>query len=98
MGRWPGDSSTKTASPGWQDPIVGITIALMALVIRFNGRDLPVEMQDLSPGEYVVEVLDEPPPLSPEDEAGLRAALASLQDGKGVNAAEVRRRIEALLA
>ena len=70
----------------------------MAVVVKFNGRDLPEEMTSLPAGRYVVERVDDCPPLTPEEDAGIRAALTSLQAGKGLDDSEVRRRIRALLA
>lgn len=69
----------------------------MSVIVRFNGKDLPPEMERLAPGSYVVESIDEIPALTPDEEAGLRAAMLSLRDGKGIDDTEVRRRIAALL-
>ncbi len=65
--------------------------------MRWNGRDLPDELRELPAGEYVVEPV-EGPELTEEQEEGLRAAMASLRAGGGVDGAEARRRLDALLA
>ena len=82
---------------GWHERETQHRMSHMSVIVRFNGKDLPAEMKSLSPGQYVVEPVEETPPLTPEEEAGLRSALASLREGRGVDLAEVRRRIEALL-
>lgn len=70
----------------------------MAVVLEWNGKDLPPELSALPAGRYVVESVDEPPPLTPEQDRGLQAALASLREGRSVDAEELRRQILALLA
>ena len=69
----------------------------MAVVFRFNGTDLPPEMANLSPGQYVVERLDEAPALTADEDRSLSEALLSLREGEGVDVAELCRRIEAIL-
>ena len=49
-----------------------------ARVVTWNGKDVPSELRDLPAGRYVVEpVDDEAPALSPDEEAGIEAALES---------------------
>jgi hypothetical protein len=49
-----------------------------ARVLTWNGKDVPAELRDLPAGRYVVEPVDEETPaLSPEEEAGIEAALES---------------------
>jgi hypothetical protein len=70
----------------------------MSVVAAFNGKDLPDGMASLPAGRYVLERVDEGPSLTPEEKSGIREALESLQAGTGLDAAEVRQRIQALLA
>jgi hypothetical protein len=45
-------------------------------VVTWNGKDLPPELRELPAGRYVVEAVeDEAPTLTPEEEAGIEAAL-----------------------
>ena len=47
-------------------------------VVTWNGKDVPPELRELPAGRYVVEAVeDEAPALSPEEEAGIEAALES---------------------
>ena len=47
-----------------------------ARVLTWNGRDVPAELSDLPADRYDVEpVDDEAPALSPDEEAGIDAAL-----------------------
>lgn len=70
----------------------------MVRVLRWNGKDLPEELKQLPPGDYVLESADaEVPPLTPEEEAGIRRALASRHAGRLVSHDEVRRSVNELL-
>lgn len=62
----------------------------MAHVVDWDGEHLPVEMRSLPPGRYLVERLDEALALTPEEEAGIREALASLDAGRGRSLEAVR--------
>jgi hypothetical protein len=62
-------------------------------IIRWNGRDLPAELKDLPAGDYAVQPAEDVVALTQEEEAGLVAALESLQAGKGVAHEEVRKRV-----
>jgi hypothetical protein len=64
---------------------------------HWNGKDLPQELQDLPPGTYVVESIDQLPLLTEEEEAGLSTALASLRAGKGRTLEQVWQTIDAIL-
>lgn len=68
-----------------------------ARTLHWNGKDLPEELRELPPGTYVVESVDQPPLLTPDEEAGLIAALASLQAGKGRTIEQVQQAIDAIL-
>jgi hypothetical protein len=69
-----------------------------ARVVTWNGTDVPAEMRELPAGRYVVApVEDEAPALSPEQEAGLEAALESYRQGRHVDALAARKIIDAAL-
>ena len=70
----------------------------MARVLHWNGKDVPPELYALPPGDYVVEpVEDEAPPLTPDEEEGIRAALASAAAGRTLSADDVRRSIDKII-
>jgi hypothetical protein len=67
-------------------------------IVTWNGKDLPVELRDLPAGRYVVEAVDdEAPVLTPEEEAGIEAALESYRQGRVVDAKRARQIIDAAL-
>jgi hypothetical protein len=69
-----------------------------ARIVTWNGKDVPTELRDLPAGRYVVEPLEEEAPtLSPEEEAGIEAALESYRQGRVVDAERVREIIDAAL-
>ena len=69
-----------------------------ARVLIWNGKDVPAELRDLPAGRYVVEPMDEDAPaLSPEEEAGVEAALESYRQGRAVDAKRAREIIDAAL-
>jgi hypothetical protein len=69
-----------------------------AWVMTWNGKDVPLELRDLPAGRYIVEVVqDEAPALSPEEEAGIEAALESYRQGRVVDAKRAREIIDAAL-
>jgi hypothetical protein len=68
-----------------------------ARVVHWNGKDVPDELRELPAGTYIVEPLDRAPPLTTDDEEGLRAAMASLRAGKGRTIDQVRQSIDAIL-
>lgn len=69
----------------------------MAHVLNWNGKDLPSELHELRPGRYVIEEIDEALELSPEEEAGLEAALESYRQGRVVDANRARELIDKAL-
>jgi predicted nucleic acid-binding protein len=71
----------------------GIT-PFMSVVLHWNGKDVPQELRSLPEGRHVVDAVDTAPELSPDEEAGLDAALESLRQGRGVDASVVFHRIE----
>jgi len=69
-----------------------------AKVVTWNGKDVPAELRELPAGRYVVEPIDEEGPvLSPEEEAGIEAALESYRQGRVVDAKRARQIIDAAL-
>ncbi len=69
-------------------------LASVAVMVHWNGRDIPQELRALPEGRYVIESVDAAPALSPDEEAGLEQAINSLRQGKGVEADAVFRRVE----
>lgn len=51
----------------------------MAVIVHWNGVDVPEELKSLKKGRYVLVPIDEPPELTEEHEAGLEEALASVR-------------------
>lgn len=69
-----------------------------ARVVTWNGKDVPAELRELPAGRYVVEAIDDDAPaLSPEEEAGIEAALESYRQGRVVDARRARQIIDAAL-
>jgi hypothetical protein len=69
-----------------------------ARVLTWNGKDIPAELRDLPAGRYVVEAVDEDAPvLSPEEEAGIEAALESYRQGRVMDPKRAREIIDAAL-
>jgi hypothetical protein len=67
-----------------------------ARILTWNGKDVPTELRDLPAGRDVVEAVDEEAPaLSPEEEAGIEAALESCRQGRVVDAKRAREIIDA---
>jgi hypothetical protein len=67
-------------------------------VVTWNGKDVPPELRDLPAGRYVIEAVEEEAPvLSPEEEAGIEAALDSYGQGRVVDAKRAREIIDAAL-
>lgn len=63
-----------------------------------NGENIPPELPELTAGRYVVEpVEDEAPVLTPEEEAGIDAALESYRQGRVVGAKRAREMIGAAI-
>ena len=69
-----------------------------ARVVTWNGKDVPAELRELPAGRYVVEAVDDQAPaLSPDEEAGIEAALESYRQGRVVDAKRARQIIDAAL-
>jgi hypothetical protein len=65
--------------------------------VTWNGKDVPAEFRELPTGRYVVQPVDEAPVLTPEEEAGIEAALESYRQGHVVHAKRARQIIDAAL-
>ena len=59
-------------------------------VVTWDGKNVPDEMRSLPPGRYVVEPVDEAIALTPDEEEGIRQAMASIEAGQGRTLEEVR--------
>jgi hypothetical protein len=69
-----------------------------ARVVTWNGKDVPAELRELPAGRYVVEAIDDDAPvLSPEEEAGIEAALEAYLQGRVVDAKRARQIIDSAL-
>src|SRR5688500_6411780 len=66
-------------------------------VVTWNGKDVPPELRELPAVRYIVEAYEEAPALSPEEEAGIEAALESYRQGRVVDAKRAREVIDAAL-
>ena len=66
-------------------------------VVTWNGKDVPPEFLELPTGRYVVEPVEEAPVLTPEEEAGIEAALESYHQGRVVCAKRAKAIIDAAL-
>ena len=69
----------------------------MAVIVNWNGVDVPEELKALKKGRYVLVPVDEPPELTEEQEAGLEAAMASIRAGKGLSLEEALAQAKASL-
>ncbi len=69
----------------------------MSTVVDWDGKALPEELRALPKGRYVMVAVDEAPELTPEQDAGLEAALTSLRTGHGVPLDEARKRADSAL-
>ena len=62
----------------------------MATVVDWDGKEIPKEMRSLPKGRYVLEPVSARTQLTPEQEAGLEEAMASLLRGEGVDIETIR--------
>ncbi|HEX3480061.1 MAG TPA: hypothetical protein VHT91_33815 [Kofleriaceae bacterium] len=67
-----------------------------ALIVDWNGKDLPSELHDLPAGRYMVEAIDDAA-LTDEEERGVELALEQYRRGQTVTAAQAREIFDALL-
>jgi hypothetical protein len=54
----------------------------MSVVLNWNGKGIPDELRALPPGRYVIEVVDEAPELTDDEQEELETALASVRQGR----------------
>jgi hypothetical protein len=67
-----------------------------ARILTWNGKDVPSELRDLPSGRYVIEAVeDDAPALTPDEEAGIEAALESYCQGRVVDSKRARKIIDA---
>ena len=76
---------------------IGKYTVCMAIIVNWNGVDVPEELKGLKKGRYVLLPMDEAPELTEEQEAGLEATLASVRAGNGVSLDELRATAQAKL-
>jgi hypothetical protein len=62
-------------------------------VIDWDGAHIPPQLCELPPGRYAVEPVDDLRPLSPDEEAGIVAALDELDAGRGTSLTDLVREI-----
>ena len=75
-----------------------VAMTRLARIVTWNGKDVPAELRELPAGRYVVEAVDEEAPaLSPDEGAGIEAALESYRQGRVVDAKRARQIIDAAL-
>ena len=67
----------------------------MSIIVDWNGADLPRELKELPAGRYVVESVDEVPELTDQEAEGLRRAMQSVAEGRGVPADRARQLLDA---
>jgi hypothetical protein len=67
-----------------------------ALVVDWNGKDLPSELRELPAGRYVLEAVDDGQ-LTDEEERGVELALEQYRRGQTVDGSQVRKVLDALL-
>jgi hypothetical protein len=60
-----------------------------ALVVDWNGQDLPPELRELPAGRYVVQAVDDAP-FNDEEARGIELALEQYRKGQTVEAAQAR--------
>ncbi len=63
----------------------------MAVIVNWNGVDIPEELKALRKGRYVLVPIDEPPELTEEQEAGIEQVIASVEAGEAIPLDEVER-------
>jgi len=60
-------------------------------IITWDGARIPDGLRDLPPGRYTIAAIDESPPLTDAEDAGIREALDALDAGRGIPLADVVR-------
>jgi hypothetical protein len=73
-------------------------MAQRSRIVSWNGKDVPAELRELPAGRYLVEAAeDDAPRLTPDEQAGIDAALESYRQGRVVDADRARAIINAAL-
>jgi len=67
-----------------------------ALIMDWNGTDLPSELRELPAGRYVVEAVDDDA-FSDDEARGIERALDQYRRGQIVESAQVRQIFDSLL-
>jgi hypothetical protein len=67
-----------------------------ALVVDWNGKDLPRELRELPAGRYMVEPINDVA-FTDEEERGIEQALAQVRQGHTVDGDQARTLFETLL-
>jgi hypothetical protein len=67
-----------------------------ALIVDWNGKDLPSELHDLPVGRYLVEATDDAT-LTEDEERGMELAFEQYRRGQTVTAAQARQIFDSLL-
>jgi hypothetical protein len=62
-----------------------------AMVIEWDGQQVPDELRQLPPGRYVIERAADA--LTPAEDAGIAEALDQLDAGQGIDLADVLRAV-----
>lgn len=66
---------------------------MQARVIEWDGTNLPKELRELPPGQYLLEAVDDVTDLTPEEEAGILLAMDQIEAGQGIPLEKAIRRI-----
>ncbi|TMQ06104.1 MAG: hypothetical protein E6J90_20475 [Deltaproteobacteria bacterium] len=67
-----------------------------AMILDWNGKDLPSELHDLPAGRYLVEAVDDVS-LTEDEDRGVEHALEQYRNGATVDAAQARQIFDSLL-
>ena len=70
----------------------------MDRIIHWDGNRVPDELRDLPPGSYAIASIDEPDPLTDEEEAGIQQGLDELDAGRGIPLADIVREMSPRLS
>ena len=69
----------------------------MSTVLIWDGVDFPEELRRLPKGRSMLVPVDQVPELTPDQEAGIEAALESVRAGHQVTRSDARERVTAAL-
>ena len=77
------------------DPADDRNERLRAIQIDWDGTHLPEGLRLLPPGTYLVQFVEDIHELPPEEDAGIREALDSIEAGHGIPYEEAMRELRA---